>query len=368
MTCGRHRAIAIAAVLGVALLVGLGAAPAMAKSFSDVKSSCWAHTAIAYVTNKGPANHKLLDDFGSVFKPETIITREQLASALVVAAAATHESFKAVSISDVPQGYAYYRDIEIALKHGFMSLDKTGAFLPHEPVTSAKAEAAVVRWLHEKYPSANWSLLNTLTPNRWHPNPGWTTGAPDYLPYIVASRQLGLRFEHPSGADGQETTPEEPVDRAEVAYMIYRGYLAASSWQLSGLSGYRDITFPTLSDRQKQIVSFSLKLIGYPYVWAGEYPTRNSPYGYQASGGFDCSGLVFYIMKMHFKYPISVNERGAHNMAALAKPRITMKQLSRPISSSSGPTDPGRAWRPSTTRRCIWATAGSSSPRGPPTA
>ena len=59
MTCGRHRAIAIAAALGAALLLGLAAAPARAQSFSDVTSKCWAHSAIAYVTNKGPANHKI---------------------------------------------------------------------------------------------------------------------------------------------------------------------------------------------------------------------------------------------------------------------------------------------------------------------
>ena len=62
-------------------------------------------------------------------------------------------------------------------------------------------------------------------------------------------------------------------------------------------------------------------------MWAGEYPTKKSPYGAQASGGFDCSGFVFYVMKMHFDYPITVNERGAHDMAERAKPRITRKDL-----------------------------------------
>ena len=32
-------------------------------------------------------------------------------------------------------------------------------------------------------------------------------------------------------------------------------------------------------------------------------------------------------MKMHFGYPITVNERGAHDMAARAKPRITRGKL-----------------------------------------
>ena len=96
---------------------------------------------------------------------------------------------------------------------------------------------------------------------------------------------------------------------------------------LYGLADYKSITFPPLSERQKEIARFALKFVGYPYIWAGEYPTKNSPYGTQKAGGFDCSGFVFYVMKMHFDYPITVNERGAHDMAARAKPRITRKQL-----------------------------------------
>ena len=40
-------------------------------------------------------------------------------------------------------------------------------------------------------------------------------------------------------------------------------------------------------------------------------------------------------MKMHFGYPITVNERGAHAMAERAKPRITRKQAPVPATSSS---------------------------------
>ena len=108
--------------------------------------------------------------------------------------------------------------------------------------------------------------------------------------------------------------------------MLDRAFKVGSSWQLYGLAGFADITFPALSDRQKQITRFALKWVGYPYIWAGEYPTPNSPYGTQKAGGFDCSGFVFYVMKMHFGYPITVNERGAHDMAARAKPRVTREQ------------------------------------------
>ena len=56
-------------------------------------------------------------------------------------------------------------------------------------------------------------------------------------------------------------------------------------------------------------------------------PRGKRPYGYQKAGGFDCSGFAFYVMKMEFGYPITVNERGGGAMAAKAKPRITRKKL-----------------------------------------
>jgi cell wall-associated NlpC family hydrolase len=209
-----------------------------------------------------------------------------------------------------------------------MGLDNDGNFRPTEPVAAAAAETVMVKWLKEKYSNYDWSLLKTLVPTRWQPNTGWTTGAPAYLPYIVASRQLELRYNHPTEADQHEMLPTDPIDRANLAYMFSRAYAVGSDWQLYGLASYKSIAFPALSERQKQIARFALKFAGYPYIWAGEYPTPNSPYGTQKCGGFDCSGFVFYVMRMHFEYTsITLNQRGAHDMAAVAKPRITRDKL-----------------------------------------
>ena len=216
----------------------------------------------------------------------------------------------------------------MAVHLGYMSVDKAGNFRPTEKVTAAAAETVVVRWLKERYPSYDWSLLTTLAPSRWQPNPGWKTGAPSYLAGASSRRaSSSCATTTPQAEDGHEALPSEPIDRAEIAYMFDRAYKVASGWQLYGLAGFKDVTFPALSDRQKQVARFALKWIGYPYIWAGEYPTPDSPYGVQKAGGFDCSGFVFYVMKMHFGYPITVNERGAHDMAARAKPRITRSQL-----------------------------------------
>ena len=314
-------------VLAAAALAVCSVPAARAKTYSDVAKSYWAATYITSVTDRAAAGHRLLDDYGASFKPEQAITRELLARSLVLASGHYGEKITPVAIKDVAPGYRYYSVIELAVKHGYMTLDKDGDFLPTQPVSAAKAETAMVRWLRERYASSNWTLLTSLLPSRWEPNPGWRTAAPSYLPAIVASRQLELRYNHSTDGDGHEVTPNEPIDRGEIAYMFYRAFQVSGEWQLYGLADYKDVTFPVLSDRQKQVVDFSLKFIGYPYIWAGEYPTKDSPYGYQKAGGFDCSGFVFYIMKMHFGYPITVNERGAHDMAALAKPRITRKQL-----------------------------------------
>jgi cell wall-associated NlpC family hydrolase len=317
------------------------AAPALARSYSDVPKSHWAYSAISSVTSRAVDGHRLLDDYTGLFRPERPITRELLARSVVLASGHYGEKITPVAVADVPKGYRYYSVIQMAVKQGYMSVDKAGAFRPTENVTAAGAETVMVRWLKERYPSYNWSLLTMLDPSRWRPNPGWSTGAPSYLAAIVTSRQLELRYNHPTGDDDHEALPAEPIDRAEIAYMLDRAFKVGSSWQLYGLAGFADVTFPALSDRQKQITRFALKWVGYPYIWAGEYPTPNSPYGTQKAGGFDCSGFVFYVMKMHFGYPITVNERGAHDMAARAKPRVTREKLKCGDLIFFGPKGPG---------------------------
>ena len=328
MTRLPHRSLVIIALALCAVASAAVAAPrARAQSYTDVPTSHWAHAAIEAVTERSASGHRLLDDYGSVFRPEQAITRAQLARTLVLASGHYGEKVAAATIKDVGPGHRYYNVIEIALHLGFMNLDSEGNFKPDGPVPASQAEVAIVRWLEERYASSDWTLLTSLKPSRWRPNDGWKTDAPSYLPYIVASRQLQLRYNHPSDADGHEVTPSQAIDRAEVAYMFWRAYAVSGEWMLYGLADYKSIAFPPLSERQKQITRFALKFVGYPYIWAGEYPTKNSPYGPQKAGGFDCSGLLFYIMKMHFEYPITVNERGAHDMAERAKPRITRKQL-----------------------------------------
>jgi hypothetical protein len=249
-----------------------------------------------------------------------------MARALVIATGHAADSFEPLDIADVPPEHPYWASIQRAVKFRLMSLDKNDCFYPDKQVTAANAEVFIIKWLKLRNPSFTWALLSRLAPARWNATPSGPLAAPAYLPSIIASRQLQLRTNHSADNDDREIVPNKPMSRAELASMFQRGFNVTAQWYPYGLADFTNITFPELSPRQREIAEFALKYIGYPYVWGGEYPTPNSPYGRQGSGGFDCSGFAFYVMKMHFKYPITVDERGGQDMARAGK-RIARKNL-----------------------------------------
>ena len=320
-------AAAFAFVLLASLLAGsLVPTQARAASYPDVKKTQWARAYIAWVTGQKVAGRHLLDDFaGAAFKPSQSLTRAQLARVLVLVTKKQDVAFTPVALSDVPPGHPYYDDIQRALKLGLLSAT-SGAFRPDAPVLVWEADKAAVLSLKLLNPKADWRMLFKLDPVRWRPNEGWRPPAPRYFASEVAARYLNLRFNHPYGSEGLELFPTEPIRRDEMAYTVY-AMLHVSSWQISSLSRFDSVQFPPMSARQKEVVGFALRYEGYPYVYAGEYVTPNSPYGYQAHGGFDCSGFDWWVMKIHFGYPITVNQRTAAAMAAVAKPRITRSNL-----------------------------------------
>ena len=328
MRSWRKSALQIAAA--AACLMGCGvvaAAPAMGQTFDDVGSRHWARSAIDWVTDRGTPDARLLDDYGPLFKPGKAISRAQLARALAIVSGHRGESVPEVEIPDMtPEKNRCYADAQVALHYGFLGLiskDGKRGFYPGRAVAAATAEAAVVRWLAQAYPATDWTMLTALKSHRWEPLPGWKPSLPSYFATTIAARQLQLRYDHPAGSDRRELTPRQNISRAEVAYLLRQAHSVSS--RLYGIAKYADLTLPPLSTRQRQIISYAFRYIGYPYVWAGEWPTKSSPYGPQAAGGFDCSGFTFYVMQCHFGY--AVRGRGAGDQARLAKPRLTRGRL-----------------------------------------
>jgi cell wall-associated NlpC family hydrolase len=120
------------------------------------------------------------------------------------------------------------------------------------------------------------------------------------------ARLLGLRTNHPAAQDNLELLPGEPATRAEAAYsgaqiLAFRGTEIPAVQEAS-----TTFALPALTPWQASILHTAVRFIGFPYVWGGESEKKESPFGVQAQGGFDCSGFVWRVYKLQ-AYP---NEGG----------------------------------------------------------
>jgi cell wall-associated NlpC family hydrolase len=113
-----------------------------------------------------------------------------------------------------------------------------------------------------------------------------------------AARLLGLRTNHPAAQDDLELLPNETATRAEAAYSAAQ-ILRFDGWEVPSVQA-ASMTFvlPTLTPWQQRILKTAVRFIGFPYVWGGESESKESPFGHQAHGGFDCSGFVWRVYKL----------------------------------------------------------------------
>ena len=125
-------------------------------------------------------------------------------------------------------------------------------------------------------------------------------GARLRLPRFAASeilaRELGLVYNQPSSQDGRERSRGQALRLADLADMTDRAR-GIGPWQMARLARYRDIRLPAMSPQRLAVVQAAVWQVGQPYVWAGDWPGVHSPWGAQAHGGFDCSGLVWWAYK-----------------------------------------------------------------------
>jgi cell wall-associated NlpC family hydrolase len=118
----------------------------------------------------------------------------------------------------------------------------------------------------------------------------------------AVARLLGLRMNHPAAQDSLELLPGETATRAEAAYSGAQ-ILRFSGWETQAVTDAAPtFTLPILTSWQQRILKTAVRFIGYPYVWGGESERKESPFGVQAHGGFDCSGFVWRVYKLQ-QYP-----------------------------------------------------------------
>jgi cell wall-associated NlpC family hydrolase len=112
-------------------------------------------------------------------------------------------------------------------------------------------------------------------------------------------RAIGARVNAPEGSEQWEEWPGQTLMRADLAEEAYQlAHLPSWASALAEQKTAVATALPAWTPLQRAVLGFALRYAGAPYVWGGEYPTPNSPYGAQAAGGFDCSGFVWWVMKM----------------------------------------------------------------------
>jgi cell wall-associated NlpC family hydrolase len=132
----------------------------------------------------------------------------------------------------------------------------------------------------------------------------------------AVARMLGLRLNHPAGQDDLELLPNQPVTRAEAAWSFAQVLQLASGTPDDVRQAASAFTLPDLTPWQRRILTTAVSYVGYPYVWGGTSPTKETLFGVSSVGGFDCSGFVWRVYKLT-PYP---NEGG---LAGVLRGRTT---------------------------------------------
>jgi cell wall-associated NlpC family hydrolase len=118
----------------------------------------------------------------------------------------------------------------------------------------------------------------------------------------IVARLLGLRLNHPQSQEWLERGPSMPATRAEAAYSLARVLDLAPDRVARARDLAAHFSVPDLSGWQRSVLARALRLVGFPYVWAGTSERPQALWGaggtlVDAPGGFDCSGFVWRVFK-----------------------------------------------------------------------
>ena len=259
-------------------------------TWEDVDRQHWARAAIDFVgaTNAWMRDFKATAEGVYPFRPDALEPRRLFARALVKAFLPSAPADGSVSFSDVPGDDRAYRWASVAVANGWMEVD-VDRFRPDDPITMREVHRALVLALGLGDLAAGADAL--------HLRDGTPVPTPPGFGTLLLGMRAGLRYNH--GEESLDVGPQDPLPRAEVAWSLYRAK-TAPTWLHDSLAPYATIELPNLSDRMLQVVGFGLRYVGQPYLWGGDWDDA-TPSGYccgwQPRGGFDCSGLTWWLLK-----------------------------------------------------------------------
>lgn len=115
----------------------------------------------------------------------------------------------------------------------------------------------------------------------------------------VVARLLGLRKNHEVPNDDLELLPGDDATRAETAYSAAQILRFRELQTASVEEAAAEFALPEYTPWQRKVVQTAVNLIGYPYVWGGTSAVPQTLFGVATRGGFDCSGFVWKVFKLH---------------------------------------------------------------------
>ena len=195
-------------------------------------------------------------------------------------------------------------------------------------VTAGEVSAALVKKLG--YAPLASSLGEVKSPDGWDPGVGKRFGNE------VVSRELGLRYDHPTSDERLEARADDPMAQGDVVWAVWQAKTSPDEWSAEALTSFRLANYTA---ERRKVVRFALSLVGTPYVWGGEWHARTPggyPYGAQAAGGMDCSGFVWFVLqKKSSSYSPpgrnyggwSIGQRSSYDMAKHSPKRLSLRQM-----------------------------------------
>jgi hypothetical protein len=302
--------------------------------WSDVTSKwAWARPAIDAVA----ASEDWMRDFpqdrdGTYrFRPGKIETRKRFARSLVKAFAPTAKPDPAIRFPDLDRSSRFWEYANIAVRRGWLSRNGNGAFLPDKAVRMTTVHRALVRALGLRSAARSLDKLHTADGHHFK--------TPKNFGTTVLGMRLLLRYN--SSVESADVLPWTPMQRAQVAYSLWRAATTPEYAVHDLLAQYSGIELPWMGRRGRAIVNWGVRYAGYPYVWGGEWGRRSaepSALGGQPIPGFDCSGLTWWVLRANDSsvwrvapprpyHGWSLPQRTSADMAHMTRKRLRYRRL-----------------------------------------
>ena len=265
--------------LAAAVMALLSFAPSAlaAGGFSDVPPGFWARQQIKWAANNG----WITPSSPTAFKPHHSVSR--LNASRVLARIA----FKVKGVPEDPDPFAQ----AVAAAWIPEGAGPTGT------ITQLEFDRGLVRILGLAHAATALNHLQTAD--------GWAPTLPDGFGVEQEVRAIGARINVPDGWDSWELSSGDLLRRANMAAEAYQA-THLSPWAIAaGRAKVAVATqLPAWSPLQRKVLRLALRYAGSPYIWGGTSPNPQSPLGSPVAGGFDCSGFVWWVMKLH-SYTVS---------------------------------------------------------------